>query len=65
MGLLEEKDSVHIPKGNYDGVEGDEYYAYPQNHITVVDLRQDEITFQGHLCTSRGMDGENDMYEEI
>ena len=60
---MEEKDSIYVPKGDCNGFEGEEYYAYPKNHITVVDFQQKEITFQGHLCTSRGMDGKNDMYE--
>lgn len=61
-GLLTEIDSKAVPKGDFTSIEGEEYYAYPKNHISVVDLSKEELTIQGRLCTSRGMDGKHDMY---
>ena len=42
-------------------MEVGEYYNYPGCHITISDLREKEITIKGRVCTSRGMDGKNDM----
>ena len=64
-GLLTEIDSKAVPKGDFSNIEGEEYYAYPQNHISIVDLSKEELTIQGRLCTSRGMDGKRDMYERM
>ena len=61
-GLLEEEtESKYIPKEDANNVEVGEYYAYPPSHISVHDLRDEKISIQGRLCTSRGIDGKNDM----
>ena len=61
-GLLEEEtESKYIPKGDIDNIEVNEYYAYPPSHLSVHDLRNEKLSIQGRLCTSRGMDGKNDM----
>lgn len=61
-GLLkEETESVYVPVENKENVEVGEYYNYPGCHITITDLREKEITIKGRVCTSRGMDGKNDM----
>ena len=61
-GLLkEETESVYVPVENKENVEVGEYYKYPGCHITISDLREKEITIKGRVCTSRGMDGKNDM----
>ena len=59
--LKEETESVYVPVENKENVEVGEYYNYPGCHITITDLREKEITIKGRVCTSRGMDGKNDM----
>lgn len=63
-GLLVKEDDSFIPPENtpnVENVEVPEYFSYPKSHISVKDLRNEEIVFHGRLCTSRGMDGQNDM----
>lgn len=63
-GLLkEETESVYIPVKNVENVEVGEYYNYPECHITITDLREKNMVIKGRVCTSRGMDGKNDMYD--
>ena len=61
-GLLkEEGESQVLPVKDVTDVEVPEYHAYEPAHISVKDLRSENLVLQGRLCTSRGMDGKNDM----
>lgn len=61
-GLLkEESEGKYVPERDVSDFEVDEYYAYPKSHLSVKDLREEEIVLHGRLCTSRGMDGKSDM----
>lgn len=63
-GLLTKEDDAYVPlenTPNVENVEVPEYFTYPTTHISVKDMRNEEIVFHGRLCTSRGMDCQNDM----
>ena len=63
-GLLTKESDAFVPPkdaSNVENVEVPEYYIYPKTHISVKDLRDDNIVLHGRLCTSRGMDCKNDM----
>lgn len=63
-GLLkEEGESQVLPVKDVTNVEVPEYHAYEPGFISVKDLRSENLVIQGRMCTSRGMDGKNDMYE--
>ena len=62
-GLFKEDEDSHIvPVESVTDVEVPAYYGYEMGHVSVKDLRSENVVIKGRLCTSRGMDGKNDMY---
>ena len=53
--LIEESPNVYVPKEDVENVAIEGYYSYPDTHVTVKDLRSENLTIKTRLCTSRGM----------
>lgn len=53
--LVEDGPNVYVPKEDVEDVVIEGYYSYPETHVTVKDLRSDNITLKTKLCTARGM----------
>ena len=53
--LVEESPNVYVPKEDVENVAIEGYYSYPETHVTVKDLRSENLTIKTGLCTGRGM----------
>ena len=56
--LVEESPNVYVPKEEVENVVIEGYYSYPETHVTVKDLRDQQIVLNTCLCTSRGYQSE-------
>lgn len=55
-GLLEEDGANrYVAKADVENVEVEGYYSYPTTHVSVKDLRAENIVVKTKLCTKRGL----------
>ena len=57
--LVEDVSNVFVPKEEVENVPVEGYYSYPETHVTIRDLRGENLTFKSVFCTKRGLDEES------
>ena len=61
-GMFEDlSNSCFVPTTDVLEKTVDSYYFYPETTIRVTDLRSENISLKGRLCTSRGINESGDM----
>ena len=45
----------YVAKEDVENAEVEGYYSYPDTHVSVKDLRGEDIVLKTKLCTKRGM----------
>ena len=62
-GFLEETgDHTFVPKQDVENELVEGFYSYPETHVTIHDLRNENLHLRMKLCTDRGMNCESYTY---
>lgn len=53
--LVEDGANRYVAKEDVENAEVEGYYSYPDTHVSVKDLRGEDIVLKTKLCSKRGM----------